>query len=223
MGRFRNSGKVGIGEIDGLADNLGEMMQDRIRTALLVVCLTGLVVLASGGNLSEEGHQQRMEVTAYCSCSQCCSWERGSWYYLKLDVWNKYVASGEREGRPYDGKTASGTKPHEPQPGLFSFDSLKRPWMIPPRVALFPWKLLPKKGTIAADTAHYPFGTRMYVPGYGWGVVEDRGSAIKGANRIDIYMNSHGEALEWGRQTLDVQVELPPTSANPPPQEKKDL
>jgi hypothetical protein len=187
-------------------------MQDRIRIALLVVCLSGVVALASGKNRPDDPHQQRLEVTAYCNCSQCCSWERGTWRHLKLDVWNKYVATGERAGRPYDGKTASGTKPHEPQPGLFSFDSLKRPWMIPPRIALFPWKLMPKKGTIAADTVHYPFGTRMYIPGYGWGVVEDRGSAIKGANRIDIFMNSHGEALEWGRQTLEVQIQLPPPS-----------
>ncbi len=223
MGRIRASGKVGIGEIDGLADKVGDMMQDRLRTVLLGVCLTGVFVLAFGRDLQAESHHHRMEVTAYCSCSQCCSWERGSWRYLKLDVWNKYVATGERTGKPYDGKTASGTKPHEPQPGLFSFDSLKHPWMIPPRVVLFPWKLLPKKGTIAADTAHYPFGTRMYVPGYGWGVVEDRGSAIKGPDRIDIFMNSHGEALEWGRQTLEVEIELPPTPANPLPQGKKDL
>ncbi len=191
-------------------------MQDRILAALLVLCLTGTVALASGENPPEANRQQSMEVTAYCSCSQCCSWERGSWRHLKLDVWNKYVATGEREGKPYDGKTASGTKPHEPEPGLFSFDSLKHPWMIPPRIALFPWKFLPKKGTIAADTEYYPFGTKMNVPGYGWGVVEDRGSAIKGPNRIDIYMNSHGEALEWGRRNLEVEIELPTPHPSPP-------
>ena len=37
-----------------------------------------------------------------------------------------------------------------------------------------------KTGTIAADTSIYPFGTIMYVPGYGYGRVEDVGSAIKG-------------------------------------------
>jgi hypothetical protein len=153
-----------------------------------------------------EPTRREMEVTAYCSCAQCCSWERGSWYFLKLDVWNRYVSKGDRAGRPYDGKTSSGTKPHEPQPGLFSLDSLKKPWMIPPRIAFFPWLALPKKGTIAADTTYYPFGTRMNIPEYGWGVVEDRGSAIKGIDRLDIFMNSHEDALEWGRQKVVVEI-----------------
>ena len=57
-----------------------------------------------------------------------------------------------------------------------------------------------EEGTIAADTAYYPFGTIMHVPGYGYGRVEDRGSAIKGPNRIDIFFDSRKDALEWGRR-----------------------
>lgn len=148
-----------------------------------------------------------IETTAYCGCSSCCSWERGSWAYLKLDVWNRYVSAGKRAGAPYSGKTASGTKPREPEAGLFSMDSLYRPWMIPIRIVLFPWYLLPHDGTIAADTTYYPFGTRMYVPGYGWGVVEDRGGAIKGPKRIDLYYTSHTEALKWGRKNVRVTIE----------------
>ena len=52
-----------------------------------------------------------METTAYCGCSSCCSWERGSWRLLKLDFWNRYVSSGPNAGRPYSGLTASGTRP----------------------------------------------------------------------------------------------------------------
>ena len=62
-----------------------------------------------------------------------------------------------------------------------------------------------KNGTIAADTRRYPFGTIMHVPGYGWGEVQDTGSAIKG-NRIDLFFSSHKKALEWGRRTLKVRV-----------------
>lgn len=62
-----------------------------------------------------------------------------------------------------------------------------------------------RKGTIAADTTRYPFGTRMYVPGYGWGTVEDVGSAIKG-DRLDVWFSSHKRALEWGRKVLEVTV-----------------
>ena len=63
-------------------------------------------------------------------------------------------------------------------------------------------------GTIAADTTRYPFGTVMYIPGYGYGRVEDRGGAIQG-DRIDLYFKSHKQALTWGKQTLTVQIWKP--------------
>lgn len=62
-----------------------------------------------------------------------------------------------------------------------------------------------RRGTIAADTSRYPFGTIMFVPGYGYGRVEDRGAAIKGET-IDVFFRSHSDALEWGRQRLQVRV-----------------
>jgi len=152
-------------------------------------------------------HEARIiETTAYCGCGQCCSWERGSWSYLKIDFWNRYVSEGPGAGRSYSGLTASGTDPSEPVPGLFSTDSLTNPWMIPVRT-VFPWLWLQQDGTIAADTTYYPFGTRMYVPGYGWGMVLDRGGAIKGPDRIDLYFESHQEALAWGRRRLQVRIE----------------
>lgn len=63
-----------------------------------------------------------------------------------------------------------------------------------------------KKGTIAADVRYYPYGTRVIVPGYGKGVVEDTGSAIKGPSRIDVFFKSRKEALRWGRQKVTVKV-----------------
>jgi 3D (Asp-Asp-Asp) domain-containing protein len=64
-----------------------------------------------------------------------------------------------------------------------------------------------RKGTIAADTAYYPFGTKMVVPGYGAGVVHDRGGAITGPARIDLFYTSHRKALRWGRKIMTVYVE----------------
>ncbi|MCZ6732023.1 MAG: 3D domain-containing protein [Gammaproteobacteria bacterium] len=63
-----------------------------------------------------------------------------------------------------------------------------------------------KQGTIAADIRYYPYGTRMIIPGYGKGVVEDTGSAIKGPNRIDVYYGSRKKALRWGRQKVTVRI-----------------
>lgn len=65
-----------------------------------------------------------------------------------------------------------------------------------------------RPGTVAADTRHYPFGTIVYVPGYGYGRVEDRGGAIRG-QRLDVFYRRHTSALEWGRQTIEVKVWLP--------------
>ena len=61
-------------------------------------------------------------------------------------------------------------------------------------------------GTIAADTRYYPYGTVMFIPGYGKGVVEDIGGAIKGPRRLDVYFKTRRRALKWGRQTLPVRV-----------------
>ncbi|MEE4166910.1 MAG: 3D domain-containing protein [Desulfocapsaceae bacterium] len=178
------------------------------RSLFRQTCLLVFILLLLGG-CARQQNSRIMEVTAYCGCSDCCGWERGSWSYLKLDFWNRYVSAGPQKGQTYSGLTAHGTKPGEPEEGLFSMDSLSRPWMIPVRTILFPWYLLPEDGTIAADTTYYPFGTRMYVPGYGWGVVEDRGGAIKGQNRLDIFYDSHEEALHWGRKKVRVIIEAP--------------
>ena len=62
------------------------------------------------------------------------------------------------------------------------------------------------KGTIAADRRYYPFGTVMYIPGYGYGRVEDAGSAIQGPARIDLFYDSHQQALEWGRRRVPIKV-----------------
>ncbi|MDA0321131.1 MAG: 3D domain-containing protein [Verrucomicrobia bacterium] len=67
-------------------------------------------------------------------------------------------------------------------------------------------------GTIAADTGVFPFGTIIYVPGYGYGKVEDRGGDIKGKH-IDLYFRSHGQAQEWGRRVKDIKI-WPPGEAN---------
>lgn len=66
--------------------------------------------------------------------------------------------------------------------------------------------LFARRGTLAADTEYYPFGTQMYIPGYGLGTVQDRGGAIRGARRLDLYMHSHDAAKKWGRKWVEVFV-----------------
>ena len=57
--------------------------------------------------------------------------------------------------------------------------------------------------TIATDK-RFAFGTKLKINGKVY-TVEDRGGAIKG-NRIDVYMNTHAEALAWGVRYLPVEV-----------------
>jgi len=130
-------------------------------------------------------------------------------FFSRISPVSKYWTATAQYGSPYYGLTSNGRYPGEARPPLFSKLSLINYQNIPARLLFFPWRLLPRHGTIAADTTYYPFGTRMFVPGYGWGEVEDRGGAIKGAKRIDLYHTSHRHALRWGRRKLQVLVIKP--------------
>jgi 3D (Asp-Asp-Asp) domain-containing protein len=60
--------------------------------------------------------------------------------------------------------------------------------------------------TIAADLKLFPLGTIFYIPGYGYGVVADKGSAIKG-KKIDLYFNTKKQVYkEWGKKEVDIQL-----------------
>lgn len=58
--------------------------------------------------------------------------------------------------------------------------------------------------TIATDTKIIPFGSKVVINGKIY-TAEDTGSAIKG-NRIDIFYESHTEALYFGRQKAQVYL-----------------
>ena len=60
---------------------------------------------------------------------------------------------------------------------------------------------------VAADS-RFAFGTQMLIPGYNNSKtvkVFDRGGAIYD-NRLDVFFNTHQEALEWGVQHLEVKI-----------------
>lgn len=59
-------------------------------------------------------------------------------------------------------------------------------------------------GRTVAASSQFSFGTKLNINGHTY-TVEDRGGAIKG-NKIDIYVNSHAEALAWGVRYLPVSV-----------------
>ncbi|MWV44142.1 hypothetical protein GRF59_10910 [Paenibacillus sp. HJL G12] len=60
--------------------------------------------------------------------------------------------------------------------------------------------------TIAADPRVFPLGTILYIPEYGYAVVADVGSAIKG-KKIDLYFATTKQVYkEWGKKEVEVQV-----------------
>lgn len=66
---------------------------------------------------------------------------------------------------------------------------------------------MPQQGTVAVNPKVIPYGTRLYIPGYGIGIAEDTGAAIRTRkDLIDIYMDTHKQAAAWGRQQLRVLV-----------------
>lgn len=63
--------------------------------------------------------------------------------------------------------------------------------------------VMPEEGrTIAADWDVLPAGTEVFINNHKY-IVEDTGSGIVG-NKIDIFMDSHQNALNWGVRELEV-------------------
>ena len=59
-------------------------------------------------------------------------------------------------------------------------------------------------GRTVAASSKFAFGTKLNIGGHIY-TVEDRGGAING-NKIDIFVNTHAEALQWGVRYINVSV-----------------
>lgn len=62
-----------------------------------------------------------------------------------------------------------------------------------------------REGYTLACPPSLPFGTVVAIEGVGERVCTDRGSDIT-EGRLDVYMPELGDALEFGRQTLEVRI-----------------
>ncbi len=67
--------------------------------------------------------------------------------------------------------------------------------------------------TVAAGKG-YPIGTIIYIPYFankpngGWFVVQDRGGAISN-NKLDVYMSTYNECINFGRRNLECYIYIP--------------
>ena len=65
---------------------------------------------------------------------------------------------------------------------------------------------IPEEGrTVATDPTTIPYGSKLTINGQPGYIAEDCGPDIKG-NRLDIFMVDRGQALDWGRQQVEVLV-----------------
>ena len=63
----------------------------------------------------------------------------------------------------------------------------------------------PVEGRTVAAARSIPLGTRIHIEGLGWRTVEDR-TAKRFDGRVDVYFESHAEALKFGKQQRTVKI-----------------
>ena len=70
----------------------------------------------------------------------------------------------------------------------------------------------PKLGTIAVNTHYIPYGSEIYIKGYGYGTAEDTGAFRnyindegEPMNQLDLWFNTESEARRWGTK-YDVTI-----------------
>lgn len=59
--------------------------------------------------------------------------------------------------------------------------------------------------TIAVDPRIIPYGTKLYIPGYGLAIAQDTGGAINGY-KLDLYFNTLNQCYSWGVRNVNVYV-----------------
>lgn len=75
-----------------------------------------------------------------------------------------------------------------------------------------------RKPGCAVDPARISYGSRVHIPGVGWRLADDTGSAMRASGRrgvihIDVRMRSHAEALRFGTRRVKVRIVEDPVSA----------
>ena len=63
-------------------------------------------------------------------------------------------------------------------------------------------------GTCAVDPGFVSLRSELWIEGYGYAFANDTGGAVKG-NVVDLYMNSRGACLSWGRRNKTAYVIIP--------------
>lgn len=149
------------------------------------------------GKQPDNGAANQQDATTVSTVRQSANVNKQSDKYtflpnMKKDI-AKYTAVEVVATGYYAGKESTGKNPGHPEYGV-TFSGMK---VQRDRNSF---------STIAADPSVFPLGTVLWIPGYGYGIVADTGSAIKG-KRIDLYFETKDQVYsEWGKKTLNVFI-----------------
>ncbi|WP_246945729.1 3D domain-containing protein [Bacillus pinisoli] len=105
--------------------------------------------------------------------------------------WSQYPSTVVTATGYTAGVESTGKSPNHPQYGItYSGVKVKRDLY----------------STVAADLNVFPIGTILFIPGYGYGVVADKGGAIKG-NKVDLYYETVDDVYKhWGKKKVEVYI-----------------
>ncbi|HZT97758.1 MAG TPA: 3D domain-containing protein, partial [Chloroflexota bacterium] len=119
---------------------------------------------------------------------------------MKRGCDERYLRAAMKDGvRHYYRTCKPPHKPKKKQPRGYWATYLTTAYCLTGTTASGTWTTW---GTVAATL---PFGTRLYIPGYGNGTVLDRGGAV-GPGHVDLYMPSCTEAIDWGVRTENIEI-----------------
>lgn len=62
-------------------------------------------------------------------------------------------------------------------------------------------------GVVAVNPKIIPYGTKLYIPGYGTAIAGDTGGALmKGTALVDVFYPTYKQCCQWGRRNLDIYI-----------------
>ena len=64
----------------------------------------------------------------------------------------------------------------------------------------------PKEGVTCAASRDIPFGTKLWIPGVGMRVVQDRLSLKQNYRHVEVYFNDHQVAKKFGKKKLKINI-----------------
>lgn len=121
-----------------------------------------------------------------------------------VSIYNKKVKEAE-ESKKIDTKSNNSQKTYSTYKAIYTMEATAYTGDTITATGTTPVRNPNGISTIAVDPSIIPLGSKVYIPGYGEALATDTGGAIKG-HRIDLFLNSEDECINWGRQNVSLYL-----------------